>query len=183
MTVPSQVTNIQKTMPTPSRDPKKILIFHFCSEMFTPEQMEMYQVRPSDKVAMVIGQDFDPAMFNYKGDVSISNDFLVYIFKDEKEVNKYTHLIFVCTFNNGFGPCNQFRDHMKPFFSHLRQHTGEKPFICVYPGCTESFTQRGSLNSHMDCHFGIKNVMCPRCGKRFSKKFNLQVHEKSKTGC
>jgi len=132
---------------------------------------------------MVLGHDFDPAMFNYKGDLSLCKDFVLFIFKNDVQANKYTRILFLCTFNNGFGTCNHFRDTMKPFFSHMRQHSGEKPFICTYPGCTESFTQRGSLNSHMDVHFGIKNVICDRCGKRFSKKFNLQVHQKSKTGC
>lgn len=33
--------------------------------------------------------------------------------------------------------------------SHMRSHTGAKPFVCTVPGCNRSFTQTSSRNAHV----------------------------------
>jgi hypothetical protein len=36
---------------------------------------------------------------------------------------------------------------------------------------------------HSNIHLGLKKIECENCGKKFNKKYNLVVHESSKTGC
>ncbi|KAI8912903.1 hypothetical protein DFJ77DRAFT_60956 [Powellomyces hirtus] len=60
-----------------------------------------------------------------------------------------------------------------------RKHTGERPYICMYPGCTRSFTQLGNLKTHERKHTGEKPYKCSflGCDKSFSQMGNMKTHE------
>ncbi|XP_054276639.1 zinc finger protein ZFP2-like [Macrosteles quadrilineatus] len=82
---------------------------------------------------------------------------------------------FNCTF------CNKSFKHSWNFQSHIRSHTGERPFVCSI--CSKTFTDKSALNAHTRiAHFTEKTHKCTFCGKAFKLKKQLDRHERIHTG-
>ncbi|XP_059607917.1 zinc finger protein 367-like [Phlebotomus argentipes] len=66
--------------------------------------------------------------------------------------------------------CNRVFPREKSLSAHLRTHTGERPYICDYPGCNRGFTQSGQLKTHQRLHTGERPFICSvqNCGMRFT---------------
>lgn len=57
---------------------------------------------------------------------------------------------------------------------HARVHSDERPFQCEY--CTRSFRFRGSLVVHVRSHTGERPHVCEQCGKGYTNKTSLRLH-------
>lgn len=66
--------------------------------------------------------------------------------------------------------CGRVFPREKSLHVHQRTHTGERPYVCDFPGCHKAFAQSGQLKTHQRLHTGEKPFVCSfsGCTNRFT---------------
>ena len=64
--------------------------------------------------------------------------------------------------------------------THMVVHSKERPFVCSWPDCDQSFSQKASLKDHINVH--EKKYQCQLCEKAFGRERYLKMHSKTCTG-
>ena len=69
--------------------------------------------------------------------------------------------------------CNALFKRPEVLSRHYRKHTGEKPYVCTFPGCQRRCSRSDNLNQHIKRHFQQKSDTSKK-GKSSSKTVQHQ---------
>ena len=86
-----------------------------------------------------------------------------------EQVNEYK-----CLFTN----CNKTYKRQQSLTTHMRWHTGERPYICRHPGCAKTFRAASTQTEHQRAHTEKKPYTCeaPGCMRMYTNQSSLRRH-------
>ena len=81
--------------------------------------------------------------------------------------------------------CTKAYSRLENLKTHLRSHTGEKPYVCEYPTCQKAFSNASDRAKHQNrTHSNEKPYACrvPGCSKKYTDPSSLRKHVKTVHG-
>lgn len=155
--------------PGPALDSTTGLLPQNLSDLMSPKSDEADEELPNDHTLLCL---WDKCMHEFTSLSSLVTHL------DQTHTLAMTQ--FVCLWEN----CSR---QMKPFdaryklITHLRCHTGEKPYQCDVPSCLRSFSRLENLKLHTRTHTGEKPYQCDfvGCAKRFNNTSDRAKHKKT----
>ena len=94
--------------------------------------------------------------------------------KKQQAPNSSREFVHVCSY------CKKGFSRQVHLQSHIRIHTGEKPYNCDQ--CHKSFKQKVHLRTHLLTHTGVKDFKCSECNKEFTLQSQLTTHFRIHSG-
>ncbi|XP_050416426.2 uncharacterized protein LOC126830168 [Patella vulgata] len=139
----------------------------FCSKAFQSlsEQRIHHRIHSGDK----------PCMCEICGQCFISNSAL----NRHKRMHHMKQPRLTCKI------CKKQYSTKRFYEDHMKIHSGERDFVCEYPGCNKSFYHCRGLNSHIIVYHAREErnkFSCPTCGKQCLSPSKLEEHMVNHTG-